>query len=298
MNSRNDTPNVILIKVHGGLGNQLFQYALGRSLALSSRAVVKYDKSWYATQTKRAYELDHFRTVTEIASEAETTTLRQYERRPGPQHFIHNLFAANEKIYIREIDFRYDPAILTTRAPAYLDGYWQSEKYFSSIAKQLRSELRIKEEPTGKNREMIEQMRQEGAISVHVRRGDYVTEKRTNEFHGTTSIEYYQAAARHIMRRTQNPVIYVFSDDLAWAEANLHFPARTVYVSHNSPEQGYEDLRLMTHCRHHIIANSSFSWWGAWLGEHDGQIVVAPQKWFNDPAKDSSDLVPERWIRI
>ena len=144
---------------------------------------------------------------------------------------------------------------------------------------------------------MLDRIHSCNAVSVHVRRGDYVSVAETRERHGTCSLDYYQAGFEHIAARIADPVIFVFSDDPAWVQANLKFPSPTIYVTHNVGKQNYEDLRLMSACRHFIIANSTFSWWGAWLGEGAGKIVIAPKRWGNKP-DEMDDPVPEVWVRL
>lgn len=288
----------VIIKLHGGLGNQLFQYALGKSIALNNKVAVKFDTSWFPTQEKRKYELDHFRVTPVFAERDEVVALKKYRRNNGITGRIQELLHVDRSRYIIERGLRFHPDILQTQPPAYLDGYWQSEKYFKDIASIVRSEFQVVSLPNGENKTMLSAIQEQNSIAVHVRRGDYVQDPRANTFHGTPSILYYEQAARFVMQKIVQSVFYVFSDDLSWVRDNIRFPAQTVYVGQNNTETGFEDLRLMSSCKHHIIANSTFSWWGAWLGEHEGQIVIAPKTWFNDPTQDSRDLVPKRWIRM
>jgi hypothetical protein len=149
----------------------------------------------------------------------------------------------------------------------------------------------------GQNAEVAASIRGVDSVSVHVRRGDYVSDPATNQSLGTCSAEYYRGAARLIASQVSSPRFFVFSDEPDWARANLELEGPAVFVTHNDPERGYEDMRLMAFCRHHIVANSSFSWWGAWLS-NSGGIVVAPKRWFKANEWDARDLVPERWVRL
>lgn len=298
MSSNNDTPNVILIKIFAGLGNQFFQYALGRNLSLSTRATVKYDVSWFAGQTKRKYELGPFNVKATIATDDEVKRFQKYQRKSGTLNLIRNLFAADNSLYIQERGLGFDPKVLQTKPPAYIDGYWQSERYFSSVADSIRNGLTLVRPPSGANADMLDTIRNSRAIALHVRRGDYVSDKSTNAFHGTTTLEYYQRAIEKMKSIEPAGTIFVFSDDHKWVKENLRFGLPTVFVDINSAENGHEDLRLMAACRHHVIANSSFSWWGAWLGTYPQQHVIAPKRWFNDAKIDTQDLIPERWEKI
>lgn len=140
-------------------------------------------------------------------------------------------------------------------------------------------------------------MQQCESVSVHVRRGDYVTLASASAYHGLCTLDYYHRAIRHVAERVANPTLFVFSDDPEWTKANLHSPFPTHYVDHNPAGKAFQDLRLMSLCRHHILANSSFSWWGAWLSRSNGGLVIAPERWYavNRP---TPDLIPARWIRM
>ena len=136
------------------------------------------------------------------------------------------------------------------------------------------------------------------SVSVHIRRGDYLSNPAFYRFHGVCAVEYYEAAVGHLAGAVENPCFFLFSDDLDWARRNLRLDYPVTYVDHNGEDKDYEDLRLMSQCKHHIIANSSFSWWAAWLCANPGKIVIAPRKWFNDPNIDTADIIPASWRRI
>ena len=181
---------------------------------------------------------------------------------------------------------------------SYVRGFWQSELYFKSIEELIRKDFTFASEPTGSNKELAKAIATQQAVSLHIRRGDYVNIQSTNEYHGTCSIEYYQKAIEYILSNLSDPVFYIFSDDLPWVKANLDVSAPHIFAEGNDATTNFEDLRLMSLCKHHIIANSSFSWWGAWLNPSKTKIVIAPKRWMNDPEFDSKDLIPKNWIRI
>jgi hypothetical protein len=192
----------------------------------------------------------------------------------------------------------YDCRILNTPKNVYLDGYWQSEKYFREIKDVIRSEFQVKYPQDTKSQEIGKVISSTQSVSVHVRRGNYASNPRVNSHHGTCAVEYYQECAKTIEGKLSSPHYFVFSDDIAWAKVNLDFHYPTTFVDHNDPSHDYEDLRLMSMCRHHIIANSTFSWWAAWLNANPDKIVLAPRQWLNDPAIDTRDLLPSNWIRV
>jgi len=281
---------MVTVRLGDGLGNQMFQYALGRTIAHRRRTSLALDISSFRESELRQYSLGVFNIVENFASGGYPgfSRLRALGRRlrlPGIRPIL------------RERSFCFDPAVLDAPADVYLTGYWQSEKYFKEIEDIIRREFSFKTEPDGQNREMADRIRGANSVSVHVRRGDYVTNPSFKRTFWTCAEEYYTKAASFVASRVANPHYFIFSYDPDWARANLELGGPATFVAHNSPGKGSEDLRLMSLCRHHIIANSSFSWWGAWLG-NSGGIVVAPQKWFKTDAFDTRDLLPERWIRM
>jgi hypothetical protein len=165
-------------------------------------------------------------------------------------------------------------------APVYLDAYWQSERYFADIAGVVRREFAAKEPSDRENEALAAAIDAVNSVSLHVRRGDYVDDPTTHRYHGICAPDYYQRAVDHISSRAGVSHLFLFSDDQQWTRANLRFAFPTTFVGSNSPDCGYRDTVLMARRRHHIIANSSFSWWGAWLNPSRDKIVVAPQQWF------------------
>jgi hypothetical protein len=197
--------------------------------------------------------------------------------------------------FVVEPHFHYWPEINQVPRDCYLAGYWQSEQYFREAAPAIHADFTFKSLPANRNAELAEQIGQVNAVSLHVRRGDYVNNPKTNVVHGVCSLDYYRDAVRHVASRVENPYFFIFSDDMAWVKEHLKMDLPCQYVDHNCGAESYNDMRLMSLCRHHIIANSSFSWWGAWLNRNPDKIVVAPKKWFaND--KNISDLFPAGWV--
>jgi len=260
----------MIIKIIGGLGNQMFQYAYGRNMELSGKKVV-FDTSFFAgnknsKDTVRNFKLDKFN----IATNAEFSPKR---------HLISDIWIKVKR-----------------RLGLNADVYFQSEKYFINISDNIRQESTLKKLLSNKAQESLSNIKNNNSISLHIRRGDYVTDKNTNMFHGTCDVGYYEKAISLIKEKVDSPVFFVFSDDIAWAKDNLK-GSEFVFVS--SPEiEDAEELVLMSKCKHNIIANSSFSWWGAWLNSNLDKIVIAPQKWFNDKKANKNQILPEKWIRI
>ncbi|RJO59342.1 hypothetical protein C4546_03100 [Candidatus Parcubacteria bacterium] len=286
-------PDIIIVKLSGGLGNQLFQYALGRQLALSQKAKVKYDISWYAGQNKRKCELEYFKAPVEHATSDEIRKFSKLQKKPGMQNYFRNLIFANEKIYIKEKSFNFDARILQTKPPAYLDGYWQSEKYFMASQDQIRKDFTLKNPLSTKAQGLLEAIKQHPSVSLHIRRTDYL--QGSNNFYHICSLDYYEQAIKILEQQYDDFKIFVFSDDIEWAKANLKFRQPMEFVNGNT---SFEDLRLMSRCDHNIIANSTFSWWGGWLNANLNKTVIAPAKWFSDPKIKTENLLPETWVKI
>jgi hypothetical protein len=294
----------VIVRLIGGLGNQMFQYAMGRALSLRSGAALKLDLSGFATYSKRRYELEAFpicatpATETELAHVAGGTEprfklvdrIRRHLRDPAGRSLSVSIY--------REPHFHFDPTVVSKPVPIYLDGYWQSEKYFSSCAAALRTEFRPLAPLEPENAAVAARIDAVNAVSLHVRRTDYINEAEINRFHGTCSLEYYQRAVAYVGSLVEAPHLFVFSDDHQWARDNLRFGMPMTIVASNTPDRGYRDMQLMARCRHHIIANSSFSWWGAWLNPSADKIVVAPSRWFNASTNDTRDLLPASWVRL
>jgi Glycosyl transferase family 11 len=199
---------------------------------------------------------------------------------------------------LREAYFHYDPALETANAPAYVVGYWQSERYFAAHADQIRRDFTPSKPLEPENAVIAAVISGTTAVSLHVRRGDYVSDAKTQAVHGVCGLDYYARAMAHIEAQIASPRYIVFSDDPDWTRANLTSPHPMTFVTANPPSRGFRDLQLMSLCRHHIIANSSFSWWGAWLNGRADKIVVAPAQWFASGGKDARDLVPKGWVRV
>lgn len=292
---------MIMVKLMGGLGNQMFQYAAARRLALRHGVSLKLDLSFLegdqAGNTPRRFALNCLAIHAGKASPREIILMSgRTTTRSGT--FVARLF---QKIChytdYRERFFHFDPKVLYLPDNTYLEGYWQSEQYFAEYAETIRREFTVNLPLLGRNRELADEIKSVNAVSVHIRRGDYVTDAGTNAAHGVCGIEYYRKAEEMILQSVENPVFFVFSDDPEWVADNLHVRCPVIPVSHNG-EVPHEDLRLMSLCRHHIIANSSFSWWGAWLSVHPDKIVIAPERWFNNPGINTADLTPVGWHRI
>jgi hypothetical protein len=269
----------------GGLGNQLFQYALGRSLEQNDS--VQFSTKHFENDPARFYMLDQAGLDLPLVNRSDTPT-------------------------IREGNMRFNPSILDTKNASLL-GYWQCEKYFLRVKDRIKKELFS--DPFGAHpgtaKLFFEIKKRASPAFLHIRRSDTLS-KRSIIFHGLIGLDYYNAAANYIRERVPGVHFYVFSDDPEWAHANMTSEDMTVVdcnpmsgevqpdfeVRKSTGGREAEDLFLMSLCRHGVISNSSFSWWGAWLGEQPDSVVVRPAKWFLTDQVDSTDICPDRWSAL
>jgi hypothetical protein len=256
---------MIISKLQGGLGNQLFQWAYGKSLAVKYGTSLLLDTSFYSNQignTPRAYELDKFPNL--------------IYQNPHIEH----------KETIRVVDnFNYGELLYNENYNYHLNGFWQSEKYFLNVSELIREQL----QPTTETLEKLKKQINGKSVSLHVRRTDYVT---SNGYHPVQTLEYYNKSLKIIGNYDQ---ILVFSDDINWCKENLKYE-NVLFIEN---QDNIEDMWLMSLCDHNIIANSSFSWWGAWLNQNKDKIVIAPNNWFGVQTNlNNLDMIPTNWFKI
>lgn len=292
---------MIVVKLIGGLGNQMFQYAAGRAVAHRAKMPLKLDITYYEKFKLRSYQLNCFNIQENFASTKDIERFIPRRRQIGAFTYYKiraKLLPWHKQKLIKERGILYDPDIIKIKGNAYLEGYWQSEKYFSDISDIIRREFTIKHKPNDINSQMLAKIDNVNSVSLHIRRGDYVFNPITMQILGVLSLDYYIGALNLISKKVKEPHVFVFSDDMSWAIENLKISLPLYFIEHNRVDKDYEDLRLMSRCKHHIIANSSFSWWAAWLSEYQKKIVIAPRRWFNNNNLSIRDLISEGWIKI
>jgi hypothetical protein len=307
---------MVVSALSGGLGNQMFQYAAGRALAARFGARLVLDATVFTLPGERRrfalsdYEIDAD-AIFDGYAHPPPGGAADYPRSKRlstnqDKNFIVALRGivgrisrrgdrAGEFTVFREKSFDYDPQFEQLSPQVYLTGYWQSARYFDNIDELVRSELRLSRKPSEINAAWLARMQRSGAVCVHVRRGDYLMAAHYDH-HGVCSFEYYQRAMQLMRNQMRDAEFFVFSDDWQWCRENLSSDDAIV-VDANDAAAAQEELRLMAACRHHIIANSSLSWWAAWLAKTDGQIVIAPKPWFTRKA-DTPDLFPGAWLTL
>lgn len=292
---------MIVTKIMGGLGNQMFQYAAARGLAEKAGTNVKLDTSWFKnahlTDAPRHYELGCFALDQSTLSPVRQALL--IERSKSLKTKLYDATKGRVKprlLHIKEASHGFDPSILESGNNVFLDGYWQTQKYFEHIRSIILKDFSFVTEMSKQSKAVLKEIKSTNAISLHVRRGDYAAIAATTAFHGLMGLDYYREAVKQITKKVKNPHFFVFSDDPEWCKKNLVIKFPTTYVSHNT--DGAEDMRLMIQCQHHIIANSTFSWWGAWLNPNEKKLVYAPKQWFANADMDSKDVLPDSWIKL
>ena len=293
----------LIVQLVGGMGNQMFQYAHGRALARKYHMGLALDFVCDQRDTPRSYQLDRLR-VTAVM--ADTSATQDFKEASG-RAFSMLKQAIPQSIQplrwrpqiLREQGFPVQPLALDSSRDAYLIGYWQSERYFSVLSQELRSEFQPVTPPSTATRRALDMISAHDSVSVHVRRGDYVTRRTTALFHGVLGIEYYRAAIARLEQERAGAHYYVFTDDPSWVRTAFDSGVPFTLMEANDGDTPEWDLILMSACRRHIIANSSFSWWGAWLDSRPDKRVIAPQGWFVSPdAPDVRDLLPADWSRL
>lgn len=294
---------MIIVKLSGGLGNQLFQYSFGRYLSLKLETELKFDTQLNSSAsdfTPRLLGLSKYNTNLCLASKKEINRykisdsgyLSRIERK------LIQTFPFLNKKYIIEKPFEILDKDLFVD-DCYYDGYWQSENYFNSVAEIIRSDLQLNFDLDSKNKRLVEEILKSTSVSLHIRRGDYIAVNSNSKIFSICTLQYYQKAIEFFNSKFENPIFYIFSDDIDWAREN--FNRNNFKIIDTNQDNPHADLYLMSICKHNIIANSSFSWWGAWLNSNKDKIVISPQKWYNDKIKNSIavlSLIPENWIII
>ncbi len=293
---------MIIVRLQGGLGNQMFQYALGRSLSIKNNTQLGLDLTFLLDRTPipnftfREYQLDVFNIKATVVSKNDIPFLYR-------KHHL-GIFMRYVDYFRRRFlstpgkekkDCYFDSEIIDLGPDAYLEGWWQNPKYFAGFEDIIRQDFTLKNLLSKNIQDLMHEIKEQNSICVHVRRGDFVG----NTYHEVVGKDYYDKGIGYVKNRTDIEKIYVFSDDIKWCESNLKFNFPTMFVGEEySGEKGEGHMLLMSSCRHFIIPNSSFAWWAVWLCDFKSKIVVAPKLWVINTFINTTDLIPKEWIRI
>lgn len=283
-----------IVRFLGGLGNQMFQYAFYKALQKRHDHVKADLTAFYNYELHNGFELEE---VFDIKlNKASPFYVRLYDNTDRAWLFRKLRRLTNLKsAYMEEKRlFSFDEKILTDPKDKLYFGYWQNEKYFADVSNQVRKCFEFKKPLNEKNQQVLDVITKTNSIAIHVRRGDYLHDPLLG---GLCDINYYHKAISYVSEKIASPEFFIFSDDIPWCQSMLQLPD-PCYISGNSGNSSYVDMQLMSNCKHHIIANSSFSWWAAWLSTHQAQIVIAPKVWTNDPSLQNYDITLDKWIKI
>lgn len=299
---------MIITRISGGIGNQLFQYAIARTLSLKNNDELALDTHFFSLGLEnRAFKLDRFAISGKKALPSDfkkvgipdplnKTLFTKIQRKVFKK--IEDLKSLENRKIIQEPAFPFMSEIKNLKGSRYLSGVWQSEKYFIENADIIRKEITLKDAPSEFFKNWALKITQSEAVSLHVRRGDYVHSKKKDQKLIPCDISYYEKSVKKILAEVQNPTFFIFSDDIEWVKKNIKIENPLFFVSAPSAKFDHEELILMSLCKHNIIANSTFSWWGAWLNQNKEKKVIAPEKWFATDKIDTKDLLPEDWIKL
>lgn len=286
----------VSVRIAGGLGNQMFQYAAARALALRLGVPLTLDVSFYDRKRHRAYGLD-------------ALPLAEHRERgqAGGGRWSRFVAGLNRRLQGRAVQLYREPhvhvdeAFFALQAPVHLEGYFQSARYFEAAAEQIQAELSPPEPDDVLSQHIARAMAAGPAAALHVRRGDYLSNPKNRAVFAVGDEAFFQAA---LSRLPEDCTVFVFSDDMVWSRGHLPKIRRLEFVDDGYPREALADLWLMRRARHHVIANSSLSWWGAWLAKRgegsdaERGLTIAPKRWFVDPAYDDRDIVPPGWLRL
>ncbi|MGZ4049314.1 MAG: alpha-1,2-fucosyltransferase [Bacteroidia bacterium] len=291
---------MIIVKIYGGIGNQMFQYAAARRLAYKNTSELKLDITHYDTLVLpyglpyRTFDLSIFNINLNIASEKEINSFKN----ESDSFFKKGINKIKNKIsphtFIYEPHYHFYPELLNKKGNIYIDGYWQSEKYFIDIKEILKEEFTILTTLNTEGLELLSQIKNTNSICLNIRR-----QEGSNRYSSSYFEEYINNSMNFMSSEISNPHFFIFSDDLNWVRENVKFNYQyTIVEKHLYGDKFRDCLFLMINCKHLIIPNSSFGWWAAWLNTNPDKIVVAPKKWALDTTINTQDLIPENWIRL
>lgn len=289
--------DAVIVGLSGGLGNQLFQYASAKALSLRLNLPLKLDLTWFSCNPSRAYELDKYSLTEELFFDKLFWSLRlgcvknKIFRKFGEFYLGKPVF--------REKNFDFNQEFLSLSQSVYMEGYWQSHLYFSGYKDSILKSVIFKGAMPSSVLEILSVINaKKNSVCVHVRRGDYINDVKNLQIYASCPVNYYVNAINLLNQDLEDIHCFIFSDEIDWARHNIKLNAGCTFVDVNSPSDPGLDLELMRNCKHFVIANSSFSWWAAWLGSYENKKVIAPKNWFLDQLKVTNDLIPSTWTVI
>jgi len=299
MKKNTNSTKIITVNIIGGLGNQMFQYAFGYAVSKDNNAKIRLEVSGFNAYDLRCYALDLFNV------EENSDLKSKYDFLLNKINSKNNslLSKASSKLlrwvlrwtklyYQEREEFVFDIGVFNISTNTYFYGHWQNENYFKKYRKELIEIFKLKDIHS-QTKEYHQKIIKSASVSLHIRRGDYI-----NSIHDTCDMEYYKKAVLEILKINKQAHFFIFSDDMHWVKNNFEFIDHRTLVMLESDIPDHEEMYLMSQCKFNIIANSSFSWWGAWLNQNSGKKVIAPKKWLNSSTLNTNDLIPASWVRL
>ena len=291
---------MITVRLKGGMGNQMFQYAFGLARAISLGVPLQMDLSALLDRSRndivhRNYDLSIFN-IKEKLAQYPGLLRNIYKFKSAGVNRIVRKNVEKGKFIVKEKHFHFDSElIIDIKNNTLFEGWFQSHKYFSNIESDLRKHFSFKRPVINNSTALLSKIENGNAICLNVRRTDFLKVDTLN----TTNLTYFNRAAKKMSELVEQPEFFIFSDDMTWCRENLNLEFPTTFVGHEHKGEKFGNyMQLMSRCQHFIIPNSSFAWWAVWMAENSDKKVIAPKNWFNDKNIDTSDLVPEEWLRI
>lgn len=294
---------MIIVRLEGGLGNQMFQYAFGKAVTARHNTILKLDTGFLLDRSLkntvfRDYDLSIYNLNIEIADRNDITrvlsSIPEYNIIERMQH----KFLKEQIPYYRKSEFyeqeyySYDPNVFKSQIDVYFFGYWQNQNYFKGIEKKLRIDFSFKNSLSEKENLLLHEIKSSNSVAINVRRTDYISDKETNEFMGVINENYYTDAIKLVRQKITNPKFYIFSDDISWCRKEFSSLENHFIVDHTYAGNKFGSyLQLMSSCKNFVIPNSTFAWWAVWLSPLKDKVVVQPKRWVNDPKKNTNGLV-------
>jgi len=278
---------MLIVRLQGGLGNQMFQCAFAYMLSIKNKEHFLLDTSLFreVSTTSRSFELDKFESRLQTVDLSFLFNRLVYIKARGLQH-------------CDELCFEFNSHHLTFRNTI-VTGYFQSEKYFKDFRGEILKLFSFNPKLlSNATLNVANKIKHSNSVSIHIRRGDYISDSATFNFHGCCTMDYYNKAANLISKSVPDCNFFVFSDDIEWAKKNIKLEGVMHFISHNTGKDSYQDMYLMSLCKHNILANSTFSWWAAWLNTYKNKIVITPKNWFRNEVINTKDLIPADWTKI
>lgn len=299
---------MIIINITGGLGNQMFEYATGLALSKFFDTNLKLDLNSLENRaprtgfTFRSFELEEVfgikQTNRATPKELQAVFDMPFGRKEELIHFLKYQITKYSIIDEYRLGFGFHDLKKIAKKNSYLNGKFQSEKYFSNYHLDIKKAFTFTAFIKEKNIKYHNLITNSNSVCLHIRRGDYANDPSINQHHGTCDLTYYENAISFISSKLADPYYFIFTDDHNWVKQNLKISSNHYFIEGNFGKNSYRDMQLMSICKHHIIANSTFSWWGAWLATNPEKIVIAPKKWFRDKNISSKDIIPSNWLKL